>query len=74
MTTVREIVEGRVMIWRKVQRGGYGFATLVTVTVRRVGAKRVLVEVPLVAGGTREVWISPRSLRESRRTPNEPPC
>jgi hypothetical protein len=55
--------------WRHELRGGYGYTEAIPAVVRsqwppvgKVGRVRVLLEVPLKAGGTRLVWVDPANV------------
>lgn len=50
--------------WIHVPRGGYGYPINVPVVVLKVTQKRVLVVAPLRNGGSKEVWVWPKSLKE----------
>jgi hypothetical protein len=69
-TRVRNLLEppkiwkpGDHATWLHEERGGYGYVTPVHVTVLSIGPKRIRVEAPLRAGGTRKVWVKAESLR-----------
>jgi hypothetical protein len=53
---------GKEMIWRKVV-SNYGHVGHYRVIVRKVG-KRITIEAPLKAGGTKLVAVKPESLRD----------
>jgi hypothetical protein len=50
--------------WRRTVRGGYGFAQYTDVTIRKIGASSMQIEVPLRNGSSRLVWVS--SIRLSK--------
>ena len=54
---------GSLATWLHEPRGGYGFTYPVNAEVLRVTAKRVLIRVPLKAGGTAERWVTPERLK-----------
>lgn len=57
-----DVIRGYRYVWRHVPRGGYGFAILLPVTVRRIGKSRVTVEVEVTG---KLVAVSPASLRDA---------
>ena len=54
---------GDTVIWICTPRGGYGYSYPVNGRVVKVGARRVLIEVPLARGGHCTRWVKPASLR-----------
>ena len=54
------------VVWAYEHRGGYGYTTYVWATVKKVGPKRVTIEAPLTAGGTKLVRVSPSRLSSAR--------
>lgn len=54
---------GTAVYWRHTFRGGYGYTELIPGIVRRVGPKRVLVEVAHRDGATALRWVKPENLR-----------
>ena len=60
---------GDLATWWHVDRGGYGFGRTVNVIVRKVGAKRVQIEVSTRLG-TRLVWVSPAKLTHRQGDPH----
>ncbi len=57
---------GQHVTWAYEKRRGYGCVEYVLATVRKVSPKRVQIEAPLRAGGTKLVWVSPRRLSGGR--------
>jgi hypothetical protein len=54
---------GEKMDWHKIV-SNYGHVSIIRVAVRKIGDKRVTVEVPLKNGGTRLVCVHPHRLHE----------
>ena len=57
------------VIWRRVQRGGYGLITRVPATVVRIGKAKVTIEYPLTRGGSMRTSVHPWRLE--RPAPSE---
>jgi hypothetical protein len=53
---------GQRVVWHKVV-SAYGHVDVIPVTIRKIGASRITVEVPLNDGGTRLVVVKPENLR-----------
>jgi hypothetical protein len=54
--------------WRHDPRGGHGYVIPIAGEALRVIGKRVLIRVPLAAGGTAERWVTLDRLLVQRET------
>lgn len=57
-----QLLPGQRVTWRHWPRGGWGYLERIPATVVRIGPKRVTIEVPLKAGGTKRVSVQPENL------------
>lgn len=62
MTGPADFLEGQPVIYKRTQRGGYGFVYRIPSVVLAVGPKRVQVEYELERGGMKSVWVDPKNL------------